>query len=183
MSESTIVFIYLGLIALSRLIIVPLIRLVRSRSAASARATRQRRRPARRGRLNLHAYVYIPGGLLAALERVDRDGEPWASLPPGDRDPELEGLLEWIVNAKRSDVLEIVSEIRRHYYNTGDKEGGDALKQALRKSLKATSMTEREAILARYEPYTREPRLPSLWIEEVSDTGEIIAAKPHYSNN
>jgi hypothetical protein len=87
-------------------------------------------------------------------------------LPPGERDADLEGLLEWIANATPGEVLEIVSEIKRHYYNTGDHEGGDALMQALRRSLKATSRAEREAILLRYEPYTRQSRLPSFWIEE-----------------
>ncbi|WP_189046026.1 hypothetical protein [Aliidongia dinghuensis] len=116
--------------------------------------------------VTLHACVRIPAGQLEELERAVRDGEPWASLPPGERDTELEGLLEWIANAKPGDVLEIVSEIKRHYYDTGDVEGGDALKQALRKSLKATSMAEREAILERYEPYTWEPRLPPFWMEK-----------------
>jgi len=154
--------------AFTRLIIVPLIRLSRSYSAASMKPSRQGKPSTERRRITLHAYAYIPAGLLAALERADRDGEPWASLPPGERDPELEGLLEWIANARPGEALEIVSEIKRHYYDTGDIEGGDALKQALRRSLKATSMAERAAILARYEPYTREARLSHFWVEEAA---------------
>jgi len=108
----------------------------------------------------------MPAGFLAALDRADRLDEPWASLPDGQRAPELEGLLEWIANARPGEVLEIISEIKRHYYDTGDKDGGDAMKRALRQSLKATNLADREAILRRYEPYTRHARIPYLWIQE-----------------
>lgn len=166
MSESTSIFIFLGVMTFTKLVIVPLIRFIRSRFAVSVGPSRRSKPSTKRRRVILHAYAYIPAGLWAALERADRDGEPWANLPPGERDAELEGLLEWIANARPGDVLEIVSEIKRHYYNTGDIEGGNALKQALRRSLRATSMAERAAILARYEPYTREARLSHFWVEE-----------------
>ncbi|MDB5361712.1 MAG: hypothetical protein JWO51_3009 [Rhodospirillales bacterium] len=158
MPERTWFFVWLVVMALSRLI--------RSYSATSLKPSRPSKPSAKRREVIVRGCIYIPEGLWAALERVDRYGEPWASLPPGERDADLEGLLEWIANAKPGEVLEIVSEIRRHYYNTGDNEGGDALRRALRKSLKATSMAEREAILFHYEPYTRQSRLPSFWIEE-----------------
>lgn len=150
----------------TKLVIVPLIRFIRNRFAVSEGPSRRSNPSTKRRHVILHAYAYIPAGLWAALERADRDGEPWANLPPGERDAELEGLLEWIANARPGDVVEIVSEIKRHYYNTGDIEGGNALKQALRRSLRATSMAERAAILAHYESYTREARLPHFWMEE-----------------
>jgi len=71
-------------------------------------------------------------------------------------------LLEWIANAKPGEVLEIISEIKRHYYNTGDKDGGDAMKRAL----KATCLADREAILRRYEPYTRHARIPYMSVQK-----------------
>lgn len=110
------------------------------------------------------SHVRVDYARLEALEAAF-DARPWASLPDGDRDDELGDLLEWIANATPGDMLDIVSEIRRHYYKTGDREGGDALMQALRNAMKATSMAERETILARYEPYTRYPRLPPFWSE------------------
>ena len=166
MSLHTLLFIWLSVTAIRRLIrsrsedpLKPVV--VPPRAKAPMAAPTAMRPP-----FVLRSRIYMPAGLLSALERADRLDEPWAVLPPGRRDAELETLLEWIANARPDETLEIVSEIRRHYYNTGDKEGGDALRQALRKSLKAKSMAEREAILQQYEPYTRQARIPHLWIEE-----------------
>lgn len=167
--QTWLFFVWLAVMALGRLI--------RSRSTDPLRPTVTRARggqhkpAALRPPYSLRARIYMPGGLLAALDRADRNDEPWATLPPGKRDAELETLLEWIVNAKTYEVLEIISEIRRHYHNTGDIEGGNALKRALRQSLKATSMAEREAILRAYEPYTLQARLQSVWIEEAGASG------------
>jgi hypothetical protein len=168
MSVQTWFFAWLGVMAL--------VKLIRSHAKDPLKPTvsaPRRRLPPRRIERSsghrsviLRSRIYIPAGLLEALERADRLDEPWATLPPGERDPELETLLEWIANAKPGEVLEIVSEIKRHYHNTGDKKGGDALKRALRQSLKAVGMPEREAILRHYEPYTREARIPHVWIED-----------------
>lgn len=87
--------------------------------------------------------------------QAEIDADPWAWLPPGNRVDELGDLLEWIANAKPADAEDIQKEIRRLYYNHHDARGGDALTRALHWALEAPDLTERAAILRRFEPYTR----------------------------
>jgi hypothetical protein len=89
------------------------------------------------------------------------EAEPWVSFPDDDRIDELGDFLEWIANAKPEEESVIRSEIKRYYYDHGDKEGGDALNQALDEALVAIDLAERATILDRYERYTQED-----WVEE-----------------
>ena len=91
------------------------------------------------------------------------DAEPWVSFSDDDRVDELGDFLEWIANAKLEDAPVIRDEITRYYYDNGDKEGGDALNQALREALVATDLIERAAILDRYERYTQEAWIKENW--------------------
>jgi hypothetical protein len=100
----------------------------------------------------------------ALLARLD--AEPWASFPDDDRIDELGDFLEWIANAKPEEEPVIRSEIKRYYYDHGDKKGGDALNQALREALVATDLPEREAILNRYERYTQEDWVEANWTDK-----------------
>ncbi len=82
--------------------------------------------------------------------------EPWVTLPPGKRIDELGDLLDWVANARPEDAPVIRGEIRRLYYDHGDTSGGNALNLALTDALEATTDAERQDILERFEPYTRE---------------------------
>jgi len=68
-----------------------------------------------------------------------------------------------IGNAKPEEEPVIRSEIKRYYYDHGDKAGGDALNQALREALVATDLAERAAILDRYGCYTEEDWVEANW--------------------
>jgi hypothetical protein len=92
----------------------------------------------------------------AATLSDDPEAEPWVTLPPGKRIDELGDLLEWVANARPEEAPIIRGEIRRLYYDQGDKSGGNALNLALTDALEATSPAERADILERFEPYTRE---------------------------
>jgi hypothetical protein len=102
---------------------------------------------------------------LSAAEALQAslEAEPWVSFPDDDRVDELGDFLEWIANAKPEEEPVIRSEIKRYYYDHGDKKGGDALNQALREALAATDLAERAAILERYERYTREDWVAANW--------------------
>lgn len=86
--------------------------------------------------------------------QAEIDADPWAWLPPGNRVGELGDLLEWIANAIPEEAEIIEKEIRRLYYNHRDTRRGDALTRALHWGLEAADLTERAAILRRFEPYT-----------------------------
>lgn len=58
-------------------------------------------------------------------------GDDRVRLPPGERNDELGDFLEWIANAKPEEEQAIRAEIKRHYYDAGDKLGYEALNAAL----------------------------------------------------
>jgi hypothetical protein len=60
-------------------------------------------------------------------------GDEWVRLPPREgRIDELADFLEWFANAKPADEKAIRREIKRYFYNAGDRIGGDRLTHALR---------------------------------------------------
>ncbi len=76
-------------------------------------------------------------------------------LPPGRRNDELADLLEWIANAKPGDEKEIRAEIKRNYYDAGDRSGGDALTAALSNVLgPGVQYKDRQRILDAIGPYS-----------------------------
>jgi hypothetical protein len=82
-------------------------------------------------------------------------GESRVVLPPGQRNDELADLLEWIANAKPGDEERIRAEIRRNYYDLGDKSGGDALNSALNNVLgPGIEYKDRQRILDAIGPYS-----------------------------
>jgi hypothetical protein len=75
-------------------------------------------------------------------------------LPAGERNDELADLLEWIANAKPDDERAIRAEIKRHYYEAGDKPGYEALNAALGDILEpGIDRHTRQEILKQIEPY------------------------------
>jgi hypothetical protein len=56
-------------------------------------------------------------------------GDDRVRLPAGERNDELGDPLEWIANAKPEEARAIRAEIKRHYYDIGDKLGYQALKR------------------------------------------------------
>ncbi len=55
-----------------------------------------------------------------------------------------------------NDEVDIRSEIKRYYYDVGDKRGGNAMSQAIAEALRpGITRKERRAILKTYEPYTQ----------------------------
>jgi hypothetical protein len=82
-------------------------------------------------------------------------GENRVVLPPGQRNDELVDLLEWIANAKPGDEKGIRAEIKRNYYDVGDKSGGDALDAALSNVLEpGVQYKDRQRILDAIGPYS-----------------------------
>jgi hypothetical protein len=82
-------------------------------------------------------------------------GENRVVLPPGERNDELTDLLEWIANAKPGDENGISAEIKRNYYDVGDKSGGDALNSALNNVLgPGVEYKDRQRILDAIGPYS-----------------------------
>jgi hypothetical protein len=62
----------------------------------------------------------------------------WVRLPPReDRIDELADFLEWLANAKPQDEKAIRYEIKRYFYDAGDRIGGDQLSLALRSAIDA----------------------------------------------
>jgi hypothetical protein len=98
--------------------------------------------------------------------QAELDADPWVTFEDDDRIGELGDFLEWIANARPEDAPTIEGEIKRYYYDNGDKDGGDALNQALREALVATDLAERAAILDRYERYTQEDWVKAHWAEQ-----------------
>jgi hypothetical protein len=62
----------------------------------------------------------------------------WVRLPPReDRIDELADFLEWLANAKPQDEKAIRHEIKRYFYDAGERIGGDQLSLALRSAIDA----------------------------------------------
>jgi hypothetical protein len=81
-------------------------------------------------------------------------GATRVKLAPGERNDELGDLLEWIANARPEDERAIRAEIKRSYYDRGDKLGYEALNAALSDILQPGMNTEaRQDILNGIEPY------------------------------
>jgi hypothetical protein len=75
-------------------------------------------------------------------------------LPAGERNDELGDLLEWIANAKPEEERAIRAEIKRHFYDMGDKLGNEALNAALGDILEpGIDSDARQEILNQIEPY------------------------------
>ncbi len=79
----------------------------------------------------------------------------WVRLPPAQRNDELGDLLEWIANARPEDETAIRAEIKRLYYDVGDKLGSEALNAALSNILEPgmDSKEARQATLDSIEAY------------------------------
>ncbi len=86
-------------------------------------------------------------------DNVGNDGR--FHLPPGERNDEAGDLLEWIANAKPEDTQAIRAEIKRLYFDVGDKMGAAALNEALSDILEDPSTATRQSVLDNYEIYTR----------------------------
>jgi hypothetical protein len=83
-------------------------------------------------------------------------GENRVILPPGERNDELDDLLEWIANAKPGDEQTIRAEIKRSYYDVGDTSGGNALTAALSNALgPGIEYKDRQKILDAIGPYSQ----------------------------
>jgi hypothetical protein len=81
-------------------------------------------------------------------------GDDRVRLPAGERNDELGDLLEWIANAKPEEEQAIRAEITRHYYDTGDKLGYEALNAALGDTLEqGIDRDARQEILNQVDPY------------------------------
>jgi len=81
-------------------------------------------------------------------------GDDWVRLPPEPRNDELGDLLEWIANAQPDDEPAIRAEIKRLYYDAGDKLGFEALNAALSDVLEpGADKDARQAVLNSIAPY------------------------------
>lgn len=83
-----------------------------------------------------------------------------APTAPNTRIDELEDLAEWIANAKPEEEATIRGEIKRQFYDVGDKRGGEALNRALSDALVfGIDDRERQEILDSIDAYTQaDPR-------------------------
>jgi hypothetical protein len=82
------------------------------------------------------------------------DSDDRVRLPAGERNDELGDLLEWIANAKPEEDRAIRAEIKRHYYDAGDKLGYEALNATLGDILEpGIDRNARQEILNQIEPY------------------------------
>jgi hypothetical protein len=107
-------------------------------------------------------FLAVAESRTAAAPPLEVEQHPFAEhdeddviLPPGDRNDELGSLLEWVANARPGEEQAIRQEIKRVYYDFGDKTGGDALNGALSQALEpGMRRQDREKILEDYEHYT-----------------------------
>jgi hypothetical protein len=83
--------------------------------------------------------------------------DDWVRLPPRqDRIDELADFLEWFANAKPEDEKAIRREIKRYFYDVGDRIGGDQLTVALVHVIDPNVDREtRQEILNNLEIYSR----------------------------
>jgi hypothetical protein len=81
----------------------------------------------------------------------------WVRLPPrADRIDELADFLEWFANAKPEDDKALRREIKRYFYDVGDRIGGDQLTAALAHVTDPDVDREtRQQILNDLEPHSR----------------------------
>jgi hypothetical protein len=104
-------------------------------------------------------------------------GENRIVLPPGQRNDELGDLLEWIANAKPGDEEGIRAEIKRNYYDLGDKSGGDALNSALNNVLgPAVQYKDRQRILDAIGPYSFSSESDEQTVNALIAAGVILPA-------
>jgi hypothetical protein len=97
-------------------------------------------------------------------------------VPPGQRN-ELADLLEWIANAKPGDEEGIRAEIRRNYYDLGDKSGGDALNSALNNVLgPGIEYKDRQRILDAIGPYSFSSESDEQTINALTAAGVLLPA-------
>lgn len=77
-------------------------------------------------------------------------------LAPGERNDELQDLMEWIANADPKEAPAIRAEIKRHFYDVGDAAAGDALNGALSNVLiPGVQRKDRQKILDQIGPYAK----------------------------
>jgi hypothetical protein len=77
-------------------------------------------------------------------------------LPPGERNDELQDLMEWIANAEPKEALAIRAEIKRRFYDVGDAAAGDALNAALSNVLiPGVQRRDRQKVLDQIGPYAK----------------------------
>lgn len=80
--------------------------------------------------------------------------DTWLRLPPGPRNDERADLLQWIANARPEDEQAIRAEIKRLYYEVGDKLAYEALNAALSDILEpGLDKQARQQILNGIAPY------------------------------
>jgi hypothetical protein len=104
-------------------------------------------------------------------------GENRIVLPPGQRNDELADLLEWIANAKPGDEKGIRDEIKRNYYDLGDKSGGDALNSALNNVLgPGVAYKDRQRILDTIGPYSFSSESDEQTVNSLTAAGLILPA-------
>jgi len=85
----------------------------------------------------------------------------YVQLAPAERNDELGDFLEWLVNCEPKDASAIRAEIKRYFYDVGDRKGGDAFTEVLGRVLDGWPLDRksREAMLVELEPFTRiDPR-------------------------
>lgn len=95
------------------------------------------------------------GGIRPTRVSDEPDDDGRFHLPPGKRIDELGDLLEWIANAKPEDTQAIRGEIKRLYFDVGDRQGAAALNRALSDVLEDQDPRTRQSVLDNFEIYTR----------------------------
>ncbi|HYM01473.1 MAG TPA: hypothetical protein VET85_00930, partial [Stellaceae bacterium] len=116
-----------------------------------------------------------PPNIVAAPSSRDAPDDPRFALPKdyvqladAERNDELGDFLEWIANCEPKDEPAIRAEIKRLFYDFGDRWGGDAFSAALDRAIRGWPLDRaaREALLVAYEPFTH------------GDPGRVARASP-----
>ncbi|HWK47830.1 MAG TPA: hypothetical protein VNT30_24110 [Stellaceae bacterium] len=138
----------------------------------------------------LQAYAANPA-LAAAHEAPPVEPEPFGTvydgylMPPDneERHESVEGLMATIVNLEPGDVPDVRANIKRVFYDVGDRQGGDAFTRALAEALEpGIDLDGRRRILQTYDPYTIGLPVDAVRYGRDPVTGAILGPK-RPSNN
>jgi hypothetical protein len=111
-------------------------------------------------------------------------GHDWVRLRPGPkRIDELADFIEWIANAQPKDEQIIRAEIKRYFFDVGDRGSAAALNSHLTTLLKpGISRADRQTILDRMDPYTYADPAVYAGTRDILDTAILavtgLLAKP-----